>query len=80
MEEQKYYGLTAEEVDNLYHAINFLDDVSGLISDKIVEIELAPNNERRSHRNEDRALNEAYKHIDYAIDYIRQSIRDLKKT
>ena len=79
MREHGYYGLTEEEVENLYHAMNILDDVQGILSDKIVELELTPSDERKSRRYEDGALNRAYKHIDYAMDFIQQTVRDLRK-
>lgn len=79
MREQGYFGLTTDEVNILYNAIEQLEKVNDILSDKIVEIELTPSDERKRRRYEDRALNEGYKHIDYAIDYIRDSIHDLRK-
>ena len=79
MREHGYYGLTEEEVENFYHAMNILDDVQGTLSDRITELELTPSDERKNRRYEDSALNRAYTHIDYAMDFIQQTVRDLRK-
>ena len=78
MREQGYFGLTTDEVNILYQAIKQLEKVNDILSSKIVEIEL-DSGEKRKRYYENKALNKGYEHIDYAIDYIRNSIHDLKK-
>ena len=78
MNKRKFYGLDASDIEMLIRARDYLMSLSDTMEHKIEDLELIPEPEQQMHSNELQALERAYRHIDYAIDYVERTMRDLR--